>query len=92
LSLKNPGLFERTSALSDNTLYLTLYSGTVVGEFNAITGAAINVITELNETGGLAVSGDTLFVVSLTGTVGEYNAATGAVISANFVTGLNSLM
>jgi hypothetical protein len=71
-------------------LYVTQLSG-VVSEYDATTGAAINAsfITGLMFPGGLAVSGNTLFVANELGTtVGKYDANTGAAINASFITGL----
>src|SRR5580704_8258519 len=62
-----------------NVLYIGLYGGGAVGEYNAATGAAINAnfITGLSDPFGLALSGNDLFVANLSsGTVGEYNATT----------------
>jgi hypothetical protein len=77
--------------------------GGTVGEYDAVTGAAINAsfITGLSFPNGLAVAGNTLFMTiygypgyggphgtgTLTGLVGEYDATTGAPINANLVTG-----
>jgi hypothetical protein len=79
--------------------------GGTVGEYDAVTGAAINAsfITGLSFPNGLAVAGNTLFMTiygypgyggphgtgTLTGLVGEYDATTGAPINANLVTGLS---
>jgi hypothetical protein len=78
-------------------LYVTKRPGGgngVVSEYNATTGAAINVsfITGLtNEMDfGLAVSGNTLLLADInSGTVAEYDAMTGAAINASFIRGLN---
>ena len=71
-------------------LYVTTPANNV-GEYNAITGAAINAqfITGLGAF-GLALSGNDLFVANWNrNSVGEYDATTGAAINANFITGLN---
>ena len=78
-------------------LYLTELPGgglAVVGKYDATTGAAISssfITTGLSVPFGLAVEGNTLFVVNfITGTVGKYDATTGAAISPSFITGLNN--
>jgi len=79
-------------AVSGNTLFVADIVGAAgtIGAYNANTGAVINAnfISGLDP-GGIAVSGNTLFVSSVAGTVGEYNATTGAAINANFITGLS---
>jgi hypothetical protein len=73
-------------------LYVT-QSGDSVGEYNTTTGEVINAsfITGLDLPIGLALRGNTLFVVNFgPGTVGEYDAKTGATINASFITGLNN--
>jgi hypothetical protein len=94
-------------ALKGNILYVAstnnrgIYSAAVpimggagtVGEYNATTGEPLNVslITGLDFPFGLAIKGNTLFVVNRgAGTVGEYNATTGQALNANFITGLNA--
>ena len=83
-------------AMSTNAqaqLYLTQEDAGVVSKYDAKTGAVINAnfITGLSFPAGLALRGNTLFVVNnLNGTVGEYDATTGATINANFVTGLST--
>jgi DNA-binding beta-propeller fold protein YncE len=71
-------------------LYVTQFTGNSVSEYDTKTGALINAsfITGLNGPIGLALSGNTLFVVNQgNGTVGEYDATTGAAINANFIAG-----
>lgn len=83
---------------SGNDLYATIVnvsSGDVgaVGEYNATTGAAINssLITGLSLPGGLAISGNNLYVLDRNaGTIGEYNATTGAAIHSTLVSGLSA--
>jgi hypothetical protein len=90
-------------ALSGNTNTLFVSSQippATVGAFDANTGAVINanfiVIGGFSppvDAFGIAVSGNTLFVVNgnefgFNGRVGEYDATTGAAINANFITGL----
>ena len=63
-----------------------------IGEYNAVTGAAINAsfITGLNQPNCIAVSGNNLFVQNYgSSSIGEYSAATGEPINASFITGLN---
>src|SRR5690348_731553 len=70
-------------------LYVSQGGDSIVGEYDATSGAAINanLITGLNRPVGLALSGNNLLVVNFGGTtVGEYNATTGAAINANFIT------
>jgi len=85
-------------AVSGNHVFVTDFFGNTVGEYNAATGAAINLrfITGLDEPDGLTVSGNTLFVSSFgsglaqpSGKVGEYDATTGTAVNASFITGLN---
>jgi hypothetical protein len=73
-------------------LYVGQFNNGSVGEYDAITGAAINAnfITGPNSF-GLALSGNNLFVANWVGTtVGEYDATTGVAVNANFITGLNN--
>ncbi len=65
----------------------------VIGEFDAVTGAATNAnfITNVGYLLGMLVSGNILYVADEgPGAVEEYDATTGAVINANFITGLTS--
>src|SRR5271165_3616349 len=74
-------------------IYVTQGTNNTVGEYNAITGAAINAnfITGLAFPAGLAVSGNKLFVTDFANeVVGEYDATTGAAINPNFITRLES--
>jgi hypothetical protein len=62
-----------------------------VGEYDASTGAAINanlipVPSASSLFGGLALSGNILFVADSTGKVGEYDATTGTVINPSIIT------
>src|SRR5438094_320462 len=90
------GLFLSAIALSilSNTAHAQLYVSQQagrVGEYDAITGAAINAnfITGLNNPFSLALSGNDLFVAEFSAErVGKYDATTGAAINANFITGL----
>src|SRR5437763_1275601 len=90
------GLFLSAIALSilSNTAHAQLYVSQQagrVGEYDAITGAAINAnfITGLNNPFSLALSGNDLFVAEFsTQRVGKYDATTGAAINPNFITGL----
>jgi hypothetical protein len=81
-------------AASGNTLFVANTGSGTIGTYNATTGAPINGRFITGASGGLAVSGNILFVVAGGGpsvgtdTVGEYDASTGAVINANFITGL----
>jgi hypothetical protein len=82
---------------ADGTALFVEYNLGTVGEYNSTTGAAINAnfITGLNDSMGLALSGNNLFVGNGgfspgSGTVGEYDATTGAPTNANFITGLNA--
>jgi WD40 repeat protein len=82
-------------AVSGDTLFVANTADGTIGTYNATTGAPINANFITGAGGGLAVSGNTLFVVcggrsTGSGTVGEYDASTGAVINANFVTGLTA--
>jgi hypothetical protein len=99
------GLFSPIGlAVSGNTLFVANFAG-AVGKYNATTGAAISpsfiippsfpgAVAVLGNTGlnapvGLAVLGNTLFVVNNGNTVGAYDATTGATFNANFITGLD---
>jgi hypothetical protein len=82
-----------------NDLYATIVnvnnSGDIgaVGEYNATTGAPINsaLVSGLSLPGGLAISGNDLYVLDRnSGTIGEYNATTGAAIHSTLVSGLNA--
>jgi hypothetical protein len=97
---ESPSTYDATTGatrLYATRLYVTEFSNsTRVGAYDATTGAAINLdfITGLNDAVGLALSGNTLFVVQPSagagsGMVGKYNAITGAAINAIFITGLN---
>jgi WD40 repeat protein len=83
-------------AVSGNTLFVANASSGTIGTYNATTGAPINANFIVGASGGLAVSGNTLFVVAGggpsagTGAVGKYNASTGAAVKANFITGLTA--
>jgi glucose/arabinose dehydrogenase len=82
-------------AVSGNTLFVASTASGTIGAYDATNGAAINANFITGASGGLAVSGNTLFVVGGgasvgAGTIGEYDASTGAVINANFVTGLTA--
>jgi hypothetical protein len=99
-----PGVVPLALALSSNSLFVAYYKfqqGYAVGEYDATTGAAINAnfITGLNETFGLAVLDNKLFVSTgkvkdggLVFTVGKYDATTGAAINVKFIKGLNLLV
>jgi len=71
-------------------LYVTNmpHGGGVVSEYNAETGELIKaeLITGLTLPYGLAVRGNSLFVVDEAGSVGKYNATTGAAINRSFIT------
>ena len=89
ISGPNPGQI----ALSGTVLFVTDGANGVVGEYNAITGAAINAnfIAGLNGPNGIAVSGNRLYVANMgSNTVGVYDATTGAVINANLIPGLSA--
>ena len=82
-------------AVSGNTLFVANTANGTIGAFNATTGAPINANFITGASGGIAVSGNTLFVVggaafAGTGTIGEYDASTGTVINAKFITGLTA--
>ncbi len=79
--------------ISRAQLYVSQINGTV-GEYNATTGAVINVnfITGLGYyPDALSLSGSKLFVATTNNNVvAKYDATTGALINANFITtGLN---
>ena len=85
-------------AVSGNHVFVTDFFGDTVGEYNATTGAALNLgfIRGLDAPDGLTISGNTLFVSSFgsglafpSGKVGEYDATTGTAVNASFITGLN---
>jgi hypothetical protein len=86
-------------AVLDDSLFVAHFDFDIdeVGKYNASTGAPIKVkfITRgLNGPIGLAVLGNTLFVLNLggtspSGTVGKYDAIKGAVINATLITGLD---
>ena len=85
-------------AVAGNSLYIS--NTNTVAEYNATTGAAMNLaFISLRTPEGLAVSGNNLYVLYVTGTstvgttrpasyVSEYNATTGALINPTLVTGL----
>lgn len=85
-------------AVALGNLYVS--SSNRIGEYNATTGAAINpLFIGLRFPKDLAVSGNSLYVLYVTGTgtvgglnvpsyVSEYDATTGALINATLVTGL----
>ena len=83
-------------ALSGNNLYVSqnLSASSLVGKYDATTGAAINanfITTAPVGAFGLALSGNHLFVSSgqdLGTGVAEYDATTGAVINASFISGI----
>jgi hypothetical protein len=78
--------------VSGNNLFAANINSATVGQYNATTGAAINlnVITGFIPY-GVAVSGSNLFVTNLgMNTVGQYNATTGASINIDFISGLSS--
>ncbi len=83
-------------ALSGNNLYVSqnLGGSSLIGEYNATTGATINanfITTTPVGAFGLALSGNHLFVSSgqdLGTGVAEYDATTGAVINASFISGI----
>jgi hypothetical protein len=71
-------------AISGNILDVLDSHNNRVGEYNATTGAAINasfISLDVDEGLGLALSGNTLYVVHDFYTVGAYNATTGATIN-----------
>ena len=64
-----------------------------VGEYNATTGAPIDktLVSGLSLPGGLALSGNNLYVLDRNGgTIGEYNATTGASVNSSLVSGLKA--
>jgi hypothetical protein len=75
-----------------------MWSTGTVGKYDATTGGAINpaLITGLYRPYGLAVVGNTLYVVDVgntlypAGSIGKYDANTGEAINATLITGLNS--
>jgi hypothetical protein len=77
--------------LSGNNLFVGQGNNTV-GKYNATTGAAINpfFITGLSgNITGVALSGNNLFVASLSGgTVGVYDATTGIALKPNLIPGV----
>jgi hypothetical protein len=80
-------------AVSGNTLFVANTASGTIGAYNATTGDPINATFITGVSGGLAVSGNTLFVVgggtsAGAGKIGEYDASTGTVINANLITGL----
>jgi hypothetical protein len=88
-------------AVSGGNLFVTTSGPSIIGEYNASTGAAINASlvadpgTE-SSPNGIAVLGNDIFyangVPSFLGpAIGEYDATTGATVNASLVTtGLNS--
>jgi WD40 repeat protein len=83
----------RGIAVFGGDLFVANHAGDTVGEYNATTGATVNVIP-VSEPWGLALSGGTLYVtsnvdipnVSHTSTIEEFNATTGALINPALVT------
>ena len=83
-------------AASGNNLYVEQFANAQAGsgsvtEYNATTGAVNSSFScpGLNSPGGIAISGNNLFVSAYDGTtVGEYNATTGALIDNTFISGL----
>jgi hypothetical protein len=84
-------------AVSSTNVYVANFNLGTIGEYDAVTGAAINtaLVTGLDGSSGIAISGNDLFVTTTgDGTVGagsvlEYDATTGALINPSLVTGLN---
>jgi WD40 repeat protein len=82
-------------AVSGYTLFVANTANGTIGSYNATTGAPINANFITGASGGIAVSGNTLFVAgggasAGTGTIGEYDASTGTTINAKFITGLTA--
>lgn len=84
--------FVRGLAVQDDSLFVANngLEGSV-SEYSATTGAVINAsfISNLSYPGGLAISGDQLFVTQ-NGKVSEFDANTGASINPDFVPGMAS--
>ena len=82
--------------MARNCLNLFASYGTVIGKYNATTGATINgsIVSGLTSSEGLAVVGGNLFYVDegsnpgTDGKIGEITTA-GATVNANLVTGLS---
>jgi PKD domain len=79
--------------LSGNTLFVSssISGGGSVGTYNATTGAVINatfITSGVNTAGGLAISGNTVFITNNGDEISTYNATTGAPIDTSFISGL----
>jgi hypothetical protein len=79
------------AVLGDNLFVANTGPGGSVSEYSAATGAVINAsfISNLSFPGGLAISGNQLFVTQ-NGKVSEFDATTGASINPDFVPGMAS--
>jgi len=73
---------------------LFVSNGTVIGKFNATTGATINsaYITGLNNPEGIVIVGGNLFVAENNNRIGQYTTAgtTGSAINASVISGLSA--